>query len=69
MASKNITITEDAYNFLKKLKTNSRSFSDVILSMKEKRNDVMSYAGSLKDVDLDSIDKIRSDARRDWNKR
>lgn len=69
MGSKNITISEDAYSFLKKLKGEDKSFSDVILSMKEKRNDVMSYAGSLKDADLESVEKVREDMRQDWEQR
>ena len=69
VVSKNITITEDAYLFLKKLKLENKSFSEVILSLKEKRNDVMSYAGSLKKADLKSIEKIRSKTRIDWGER
>lgn len=69
MVSKNITITEDAYGFLKRLKSNHASFSEVILSLKEKRNNIMSYAGSMKNVDLSSIEKIRKEARKDWENR
>lgn len=69
MASKNITISEDAYKFLKKMKGEEKSFSEVIMSMKNRRNDVMSYAGSLEDADLKSVEKAREEMREDWEKR
>ncbi|HLD33507.1 MAG TPA: antitoxin VapB family protein [Candidatus Nanoarchaeia archaeon] len=69
MTSVNITISDKAYDFLKKLKLPDQSFSDIILSMKNKRQNVMAYAGILKSADLDSIDKIRDQARKDWSKR
>jgi ABC-type sulfate transport system substrate-binding protein len=37
--------------------------------MKGLRNDVMSFAGSLKDADLDSVEKMRKDIREDWDER
>jgi predicted CopG family antitoxin len=69
MASTNITISGDAYKFLKKLKRQGQSFSDVILHMKKKRHDVLSYAGIFKNVDLDEVENIRKEARKDWDKR
>jgi len=69
MTSVNITISDKAYDFLKKLKLPDQSFSDIILSMKNKRQNVMAYAGILKSADLCSIDKIRDQARKDWSKR
>lgn len=69
MVSKNITITKEAYDFLKKMKTENKSFSQVILALKENRTNLMSYAGIFKDVDLSSVEKIRDNARNDWSKR
>ena len=69
MSSKNITITEDAYKYLKRLKGEQKSFSEVILSFKERKNDVMSYAGALKDADLESVENIRDQMREDWEER
>lgn len=69
MVAKNITISEEAYEYLKRLKKNGKSFSDIILEFKEKKQDVMSYAGSLKDSDLDSIERVRDKYKRDWDKR
>ena len=67
--AKNITISDDAYDFLKKIKGDEKSFSDVILSLKGKRADIMEYAGSMEDADLESIEDVREDMRDDWNER
>lgn len=45
MASKNITITEDAYDRLKALKRDDESFSDLVVRLTESA-DPMAFAGS-----------------------
>lgn len=45
MASKNITITEDAYDRLKALKREDESFSDLVTRLTENA-DPMAFAGS-----------------------
>ncbi|WP_318567691.1 antitoxin VapB family protein [Salinigranum marinum] len=45
MASKNITITEDAYDRLKALKREDESFSDLVTRLTE-QTDPMAFAGS-----------------------
>jgi predicted CopG family antitoxin len=45
MASKNITITEDAYDRLKALKREDESFSDLVTRLTES-TDPMAFAGS-----------------------
>jgi predicted CopG family antitoxin len=45
MASKNITITEDAYERLTALKREDESFSDLVVRLTE-RADPMAFAGS-----------------------
>ncbi len=45
MATKNITITEDAYERLRSLKREGESFSDVVTRLTE-QEDPMSFAGS-----------------------
>jgi predicted CopG family antitoxin len=62
MASINISIKQDAYEFLKSLKSEDKSFSDVILGFK-KDNDVMKYFGTLKDAKYDDS------FRKSFNKR
>ncbi|HLC74261.1 MAG TPA: antitoxin VapB family protein [Candidatus Nanoarchaeia archaeon] len=69
MASVNVTISKDAYDFLRRLKRNGQSFSDVILTMKQKKQDVLSYAGIFQGIDLSSIEAVRINARKDWEKR
>jgi predicted CopG family antitoxin len=55
MASINISIKKEAYDFLNQFKQNDMSFSDVILSFKKDDKNIMKYFGKLKGVD--------------WNKR
>ena len=45
MATKNITITEDAYERLKALKRDDESFSELMVRLTE-RADPMTFAGS-----------------------
>ena len=45
VASKNITITEDAYDRLKALKREDESFSELVVRLTE-RTDPMAFAGS-----------------------
>ena len=56
MASVNIAVKKEAYDFLKQMKTNDRSFSDVILSFK-KKHDVAKFLGVLKEVDWGAREK------------
>lgn len=69
MASINIAIKKEAYDFLKKLKAGDKSFSDVILSFKKKQNNVMKFFGILKDVDWDEREKHIKLFRESFNKR
>ncbi len=50
MASVNITISKDAYDFLKSIK-GSKSFSQTILQFKQQK-DYMRFAGGLKNTVL-----------------
>ena len=76
MASVNISIRKDAYNFLKALKTKDKSFSDVILELKDKKRNgfgdgksLLKYAGVLKDSDWDSVENRMKSFRESFNKR
>lgn len=66
---KTITISDKAYEFLKMLKGENKSFSEIIISVKKGKQEIMSYAGSLKSADLRSVKQIREELRKDWNKR
>jgi predicted CopG family antitoxin len=67
MVAKNITISSEAYAYLKTIK-GERSFSETILSLKRGADDILRYAGSLKNADLDSVAAVRKEANDDWNR-
>lgn len=51
MASKNITVTEEAYERLAEHKREGESFTDVVLRLAGDERDVMSGFGAMADVD------------------
>jgi len=57
MVSINVSIKREAYEFLKNLKTGDSSFSDVILSFKKEKKDVLRFFGVLKGLDWSSREK------------
>lgn len=76
MANINISITEEAYNFLKMLKGRDKSFSDIIIEMKENCEDrkgskerIMKFFGALKDkkIDWDEREKRMKEFRESFN--
>ena len=78
MGSINISIKEEAYKFLKSLKSRDASFSDVILEMKDKninkkgsKENVLKFAGVLKDakIDWNAAEKRMKDFRESFDKR
>jgi predicted CopG family antitoxin len=69
MVSVNISIKREAYEFLKKLKTRDKSFSDVILGFKEEKGDVMRFFGILKDSDWKEKEERMKRLRESFNKR
>lgn len=69
MTSINISIKKEAYNFLKNMKTNDRSFSDVILSFKKEHDNLMKFFGILKEADWDKKEKSMENLRNSFNKR
>lgn len=69
MGSVNIAIREEAYNFLSSLKTENKSFSDVILEFK-KEKDPLDFFGILKDKkDWDETEENMKQFRTSFNKR
>ena len=69
MASINISIKQDAYEFLKKFKTEDKSFSDIILSFRKENNDVMRFFGALKNSDWDNKEEKMKEFRKSFNSR
>lgn len=55
MGSVNISLKKEAYEFLRSLKNRDKSFSDVILELREKNTggDIMNLFGALKDSKID----------------
>ena len=75
MSSVNISVREEAYEFLSSLKTRDKSFSDVILEFKnnDKKDrsarSLLKYAGALKDVDWKSRERDMKEYRDLFNKK
>jgi len=70
MVSINISIKREAYNFLKSLKTKDKSFSDIILELKENKGEkrsaksLLRFAGALKDIDWEERGRRMKDFRK-----
>ena len=69
MASINISVRKEAYDFLKNLKSSDKSFSDIILSFKKEQGNVMRFFGVLKDLDWINKEKNIKGLRESFNKR
>ena len=67
MTSINISIKKEAYEFLEKLKTRDKSFSDVILSFKKDKKDIMKFFCVLKNSDWDEKEKNMKGLRNSFN--
>lgn len=69
MASINISIKKEAYDFLRNLKAKDKSFSDVVLSFKKEPGSVMKFFGILSDIDWNEREKNMKELRDSFNKR
>ncbi len=76
MGSINISLKREAYEFLRALKTRDKSFSDVVLEFKEKKEDrsgksLLKYAGVLEGINIDwnAKEKRMRAFRESFNKR
>lgn len=69
MPSINISLKREAYEFLKNLKSEDKSFSDVILGFKKEKDDIMRFFGVLKSADWDEKETNMKNLRASFNKR
>ena len=69
MASINISVKKEAYNFLKNLKSSDKSFSDIILSFKKEQHNIMGFFGVLRDIDWHNKERNIKNFRESFNKR
>ena len=69
MASVNISLKKEAYDFLKNMKAEDKSFSDVILSFKKRNSSIMKFFGILKDADWDRKEANMKNFRSSFSKR
>ena len=69
MASINISIKKEAYDFLRHLKNKNKSFSDIILSFKKEQNDIMRFFGILGELDWESKEKNIKNLRKSFNEK
>lgn len=66
MGSKNISLTEEAYERLKERKKKNQSFTELILEMtKENKNDFSNLIGIDLDVEWEEIKKDREKSKKD----
>ena len=70
MATKTITITEDAYNRLREMKREGESFTDVLLRITGGERDVMKGFGAWKDIGLrGAVEEASDGLDEDFEKR
>ena len=69
MASINISIKKEAYDFLSHFKDENTSFSDIILNFKKKEDGIMRFFGKLKDFDWKEKEKRMKSFRNSFDKR
>ncbi len=50
MSTKNISLSEDAYEKLKKLKEEDESFSDVVRKISESYSDIKKFSGTFPEI-------------------
>jgi len=71
MSSKNITLTEEAYERLRSHKREDESFTDVVLRLTGAQVDPMEGFGAMEDVDSfrKAVDETRADLDTDLRER
>ena len=70
MATKTLTITEDAYRVLARQKHKDESFSKEIIRLLDKKGSIMDFAGAwahLSDKEAEEIEKAARLVRKSWS--
>jgi predicted CopG family antitoxin len=68
MGFKTLTISEEAYRKLKRLKGKNESFTDVILKLGEGHGDISRYAGAWSDMTDEEARELAETFREMWSK-
>lgn len=68
MGFKTLTISEEAYRKLKRLKGKNESFTDVILKLGEGHGDISRYAGAWSDMTDKEARELAEALREMWSK-
>jgi predicted CopG family antitoxin len=68
MGFKTLTISEEAYRKLKRLKAKNESFTDVILKLGEGHADIMRYAGAWKEMTDEEATDLGKALRSMWSR-
>jgi len=71
MASKTISLTEEAYNRLREHKREGESFTDVVLRLTDRGKDPLAGFGAMEDVDgfREAVAQTRDDLDEDLRER
>jgi predicted CopG family antitoxin len=71
MGSKNVTLTEEAYERLRAHKREDESFTDVVLRLTDAESDPMDGFGAMEDVDgfREAVEETRAELDADLRER
>jgi predicted CopG family antitoxin len=70
MATKTITLTEEAYQRLREMKRDEESFTDVVLRVTNSEQDIMKGFGSWANTDLrEEVEAARNEFDEDFERR
>lgn len=69
MASVNISIKKEAYDFLNQFKKEGTSYSDIILRFRKKDDSIMRFFGKLKDTKWNEKEKNMKSFRDSFEER
>jgi len=68
MGFKTLTISEEAYRKLAKLKAKGESFTDTILKLTEGQGDILRHAGGWKEMSDQEANELEELLRKMWSK-